>query len=518
MNPVAPNLPRAQWQLPLAVAAVVFLLVYGSELGQFSLSIDEEAASFPPLPFEQAWLRQGRWGMALLSWLLPSFEAIPLLSTVLFGAGLVYAAVRATGDFGLQGLRAALFAGVLVGFPVWPHIAQFNTLAAGFGFGIAAAAFGAGQVVRAKGFGQSALAVLAMAFAISVYQSLALFCVVYAGLALHAAHARPDGRARGAWLGALARATVLAAAWVLAAGLVYWLVQRLAFALSGESLTYVDYYWQGGRLLAAPADTLRTAAQGFHAYVAGQHPIYLGDGARLLFLAWLGLLPWCLLDRAGGESGARLALTWATLLAALAVMFVPFALSAGTLPARAHIVWPLVAAWLASRIQWPGAWRPRPVLWTALAYFAICAASVGATLFQADRRARLADEALSLQLVAEALRAAPASPTPSSRIVFTLVGSVAYPAPENGRRAEVFGNSFYAHDAGNVCRVALYWRTLGQHGFEPLWLGNRPDLVAAATTMPAWPASGAVRLVDGVVVVKLGEPTPPQLQASTCIP
>jgi hypothetical protein len=508
--------PSASWQVPLAVAVVVFLLVYGSELGQFSLSLDEEAASFPPLPHEIAWLRQGRWGMSLLSLLLPSFEAIPLLSTVLFGAGLVFAAVRASIDFRLDGLRACLFAGVLVGFPLWPHIAQFNTLAGGFGFGIAAAAFGAGLAVRADTLRARALAVLAMAFAISVYQTLALFSVVYAGLALHAAHARPEGRGHRVWIGALLRAAAAAAACVAAAGLTYWLIQRAALAVSGEPLTYIDAYWHTDRLRAAPMETLRLAAAAGFDYLSGRHPIYLDDGARLLFLSWLGLLPWCLLDRADGERGARLGLLWATLAACLAVLFVPFALSAGTLPARAHIAWPLIAAWLAARIVWPAALRPQPVLWTALGYFAICAASVGATLFHADRHAREADAALSQQLVAQAQSVARAGP--GAHISFTLVGSTQHPGGGAIRRAEVFGSSFYGHDRGNVCRVALYWRTLGHHGFTPVWLGNRPDLIAAAAQLPAWPSRDAVRLVNGVVIVKLGDATPPQLRPSTCIP
>lgn len=520
MTSALPTAPRASWQaswnLPLAVGIVVFLLVYGSELGQFTLSIDEEAASFRPLPAEIAWLRQGRWGMSLLSLLLPSHQAIPLLSTLLFGAGLVFAAVRASLDLRLDGLRACLLVGVLVGFPLWPHIAEFNTLAGGFGVGLAAAAFGAGLAVRATTLRGRALAVLAMAFAIAVYQTLALFCVVYAGFALHAAHARPEGRSLATWAGRLLRAAATAAACVVAAGLLYWLVQRGAHALSGQPLAYIDVYWRGDRLRAAPAETLQTAWAAFVDYLSGRHPIYLGDGARLLLLSGLGLLPWCLLGDDRSERGPRQALVWATLAVALALMFVPFALSAGSLPARAHIVWPLIAAWLASRIEWPEALRPRPVLWTALGYFAICAASVGATLFHTDRHARQADAVLSQALIARVLQVA--APAPGAAVPVSLVGSVGYPPAGAFRRAEVFGTSFFEHDQGNICRVTLYWRTLGQHGFAPVWLGSRPDLVAAAAAMPVWPARGAVRQVGAVVLIKLGEATPPQLQPLGCEP
>ena len=46
---------------------------------------------------------------------------------------------------------------------------------------------------------------------------------------------------------------------------------------------------------------------------------------------------------------------------------------------------------------------------------------------------------------------------------------------------------------------------------QGIWLSSRPDLVAAAQAMPSWPTPGAVKSVNGVVIVKLGEPTPPQL-------
>ena len=77
--------------------------------------------------------------------------------------------------------------------------------------------------------------------------------------------------------------------------------------------------------------------------------------------------------------------------------------------------------------------------------------------------------------------------------------------------AGVFGASFFEHDGGNVRRVALYMRTLGIDGLWPVWLGNRPDLLPAARAMPTWPAPGSVLRVNGVVIVKIGPPTPQQL-------
>ena len=67
----------------VAVALLMALLVYGVELGSFTLSIDEEEAVYEPASWK-VWLSQGRWGMALLLKLLPNFTYIPYLATLLF--------------------------------------------------------------------------------------------------------------------------------------------------------------------------------------------------------------------------------------------------------------------------------------------------------------------------------------------------------------------------------------------------------------------------------------------------
>ena len=497
------------------VAAIVFLMVYGTELGHFSLSIDEELATFSTDTFKLSWLSQGRWGMMLIGAIMPNFEAIPLLSTAMFGAGLVYVAIRGAADLRLDGMRALLFAAVLVGFPVWPHIAEFNTFAGGFGIGIAAAAYGAGLAVRADDFGRRALAVVAMAFAIAVYQTFALFIVVYAGMALHAAHdarLRADSAAStpaSASILPLLRAAAITALLILLAALVYFIVQRLWMVSAGVSYAYVDAYWRMDLLRADPSATLATGGTALAAYAGGSDAMYLGNGARVLFLSWLGLLPWCLLQRGTPGRATRLGFFWLTLSAVLALLAIPFVLSAGTLPIRAHIAWPLLAAWLASRIALPDTARWRALVWVALAYFAITACSIGASLFYSERRARVADAALTQQLAIRMMEAAdPEAPKPTA---FTLSGTYIFPAEGQIQRVGVFGTSFYQHDAGNVYRVAQYMRTLGYTGFRPIVLGTRPELVEAVRAMPAWPAPGSVQRVNGVIVIKLGEPTGPQL-------
>lgn len=506
---------------PLIAAIAVFLLVYGTELANFSLSIDEEVATlnlgfFPnadQATIAGAWLSQGRWGMTLLTWILPNYEAIPFLSTLLFGVGLCFAAFCGIRSFGLQGARAYLFAVVHTGFPLWLHIAQFNTLAGGFGFGIAAAAFGAGLAVRAGHARERVVAVLLLAFAFSAYQTLTFYAVVFALFALHAVH---DVRLReGGDTGLRTyfdRRSVWVIATFIAAMLAYWVIQFLAMWISGIQFSYIDGYLKIGRLLAEPASVLANSAAAIVPFLDGRASMYLGWGVAILLPTWVGLLwwlsPW---GASGARPGARRMLFLCVLLLAFVLMMVPFVLSAGSLPARAHLVWPLLAAWLATYA--PSGWEgriSRKLFVLALAYFSIIACSIGSTLFHVDRTVRIADAGLTWALLPAMYDAA--GPDAAARMTFTLSGQRAFPSDGQLQRAEVFGTSFFEHYGGNVRRVDLYIRMMGVRGFDSVWLSERPDLLPGIAAMPSWPAKGSVRRINGVIVIKLGPPTPEQLR------
>ena len=488
------------------IAMLVFLLVYAVELGGFTLSIDEEIASIQSAD-AKAWLAQGRWGMALVTLVLPNFEAIPVLSTLLFGAGLVIATTTAVTHFRLEGGRAVAFAVMHVASPLWLHIAHFNTLAAGFGLGIAAAAVGAGLVVHGARTEQRSLAIVLLAFAMSVYQTLALYAVVYAVFALHA---RTVGARPGEWR-AVAMRTLLAAAMFVVAAALYVVVQRGASSALEVAPAYVDVYWQGGQLLANPSAVLPVGLRAFGEYLSGRHPMYLGWEAVLLAPALLGMLPTWLPRTAAGTRVAHLGVFYATVACSLALVALPFLLSAGTLPTRAHVAWPLVVAWLASQTPWPARQGAHVTGAVILGYVVVVATSISASLFHTERLVRDADAALARALI-PAIRAA-AEPDPSQPIPFTVSGRWSFPTKGQLVRVGDFGASFFDHDQGNVYRMWLFMQTLGASGLQPLPLGTRQDLVPEAANMPAWPAEGSVRRVNGVVIVKLGPATPPQLAA-----
>lgn len=491
--------------LPMLAAALVFLAVYAVELTGFGLSIDEEIAILGSEDRLRVWLQQGRWGMSLVTWVLPNFEGLPVLSTLLFGLGLLLATWRALLDFELRGARAASFAVVHVGLPIWLHIAQFSTLAAGFGIGIAAAAIGAGLCAgRAPRHWLAGLGL--MAFATAVYQTLAVYAALYLVLLAAARWLLPveqaNARARlRLWLR-------LAACW-MAALLVYLLVQWLCLRLANAEMTYVGGFVDIERLRADPGAALELSWRFVKRLVNGHNRMYLGWGMALLAMSWIGLL-FPALPEQRASAWWRRGHTFVVFALGIALILGPVFLSYATLPGRAQVAWPLLAAWLAARCPFPDRRFPW-VRAAALGYFAIVATSIGATMFYADRLARDSDREISQRLVPEMLALAAEDLPAGKPIPFTVSGIHRYPLGGQALGAEMFGASFFEHDGGSVWRIHGYWKVLGIHGFEPRLLSTSPAAVAAVAGMPNWPARGSVRLVDGIVVVRFGEPTPGQL-------
>lgn len=495
---------------PLLLGAAVFLLVYGVELFDFGLSIDEEAATYVTDTVRIA-LAQGRWGISLTLLCLPNIGPIPIVSTLMFGAGLLYATWRAFHDFSLGRTQAFVFAAVHVAFPMWLHIVQFSTIAGIVGLGLAAAAAG-GHLALHGSVRMKLVAALLIAYAVSVYQTLGVYCAMYVLLALHA-----DAIARGHRLlgRETARAFAAAAATLLGGLVLYSVIQKVSLAASGTETAYIDGFVQVGRLATEPGPALRDVVDYVVQLLAGRHPAYVGWGPAILFLSWLGLVPLGLMRRSAERRG-ELRRWLGMLLVALAgvvLVALPTIVTVATLPLRGYVALPLFAAWLASRVPSQFGTPLGTLHAVAVAYFVVVAAAISSRLFYSDQVVHNADAALTQQLMSAMDRVA-AENGIKGPIPFSLVGSRSFSFAGELVRIEQFGASFYEQDEGNVYRVAYYMQLQGHPPLQPIWLGHRPELVPAAKAMPIWPEEGSVQVVNGVVLVKLGPPTNAQFKSN----
>jgi hypothetical protein len=464
-----------------------FLLIYGYELFNFSLSIDEELHTFgsdAPL----LWLQQGRWGMALLSRSLPPISALPVVSTALFGAGLLFAVAHLAAHYRLQGLSAQLFGVVLIASPIWPHIVEFNSLSYGIGIGLVLCAIG----VRLLGNPRrliAAFGLAALVFAAGIYQTLLLAAIVMAlGRGFLADTVKT---------GNLFVRTVRDLALIVGAGILAFCLQYIARRFANATVTYIDIYWRVSDYLANPLVAGKASWKVASRLLFGKSRIYLGYGFVLAALP-LAAFGYSLFRAQAAQSTPPLTRVFLLVLA-LPAALLPVFVSVGTVPARGIVAFPFVVALLVACFPVETVierWAAR----TYLVVVTVLAATISSQLFYSDHLARERDRLLAASLLERLQQLRPAD----KPLRVTLFGEFQAAPREPLKRLEVFGTSFFEHDGGNIYRVTSYLKILGAHHLEPVDLSQVPDIAAKASALPPWPSPGSIALVDGTAVIKLG--------------
>lgn len=500
MSPAAPRL--------LLFTGVLLLLLYGYEIFNFTLSIDEEV--FEDKNLWARWVTgHGRWGTALLTRVFPHLGNIPMISTLLFCAGLgVSAYVLARLLFRKHSAQYA-FAGIFVAYPLWPHIAEFSISAWCAGIGFLVLTFCLLLFLAEHRLADILVAVL-LAFAMGITEVfcvwfLVLLCIRHMSMILDTAGSDATrGYPQFPWL----RGAII----IVAALLIYFPVQRLAFQFAPHRMNYVQSLVKVGYFTAFPVIAIRRALSQCVALLAGYHQIFLGYGLVIMLLPLIGFLIIIVhLLRRGSLTIFQRLLAGSLLVAAFLFGLSPSLVSAGSVPIRALIAVTPLIAFLAG-VAFSKSFRLVKLLYVALAVALFISIWINVSLFYTDNLVRQRDQVLATRIMVRIDSVVP-SPPPGL-IPFVVVGGHPWANQGNFRNVEIFGDSYFdsSHEGGNPLRIAAYLRSLGVNTLEPHRLKDavqHRDVIAA---MPIWPAAGSVAMVEGILVIKLG-PLPSTLGA-----
>jgi hypothetical protein len=503
---LSPQLRFLRDPVLLKLTAISVFLVYSAELTSFTLSIDEEVLSYNNrLP--QDWVAQGRWSMGLLSWLLPPHTSIPIVATLTFCIGLTVSALIFAGCFAKSRVEAIAFALLFASCPIWPHVAEFNQLSAGFGLGLILTSVGVALTQR-PGFGPAIIAGFVASVAVGIHQSLlavflcgAVFAIIFDDKSgpQHSGHAKPIWLSRIVWLFVSLAISVLA----------YVGLARLALIATQQQLTYVDNSIRIGEFLSSTDSILaiNRVLRRLASLLFGPDPIFLGWGIAVLALAWFGAASsiWRSAARSVTSPGREVLFVLISL-AGIVAAISPIVGSAGYAPARALGSLALVYALAGAAAMRSSALSGLPQ-WLMLGYAVFVNIWISTSLFYADALARQRDEVLAIAI---AQRIDEVRPNIDRAIRFTMVGEWRHEIAGPALRVEVFGTSFFEHDGGNVFRVHRYFELLGIKKISPVSISAIGSKMALVDQMPSWPDRSAIAMIDDVLVIKLGPVSPPQ--------
>lgn len=480
--------------------STVLLLMYGYEIFNFSLSIDEELVN--DSTWWKMYIEQGGWANAPLTRVMPSIGNIPMLATVIFCVGVGGSACIIARLIFTRWVHQFAFVAIYVTVPFWPNIAEFNISSHGTGFGLLVTTLALLLFYSEIRF-KSLLTMLVLTIACGFAQTFGVLFLI--GVCLRQlsplVEISSGTRRRFAWFSA---SLVYAGAL-----LTYLLVEIILLKTFSLHLVHVQRSFGLSSYLHSPLSTTSAVILYIWGLVNGQHPSFLGYGVIVLALPWLGVLVLSLrILFVASISRSQQVEALAIFSAALLLGLSPIIVSAAVAPTRIFYTFAPILAFLTA--QTFTGWRKlERALWITVGVTMFVSIWISVSLFYTDHLARQRDQVLASRIMA---RVDQIAPDPQSRIPFVLVAATPPTTSGPFRKFEVFGDSFFDtnhYRNGNPHRVALYLQTLGIDTLEPHLFSEVNAYRSTIEAMPVWPATGSIAMVKGMLVIKLGSELPP---------
>lgn len=479
--------PSAHFNLLL----VVILLAYGYEFFGFHLTIDEEIhADYRGWIVE--WLNQGRWGMALLSLLIPS-AIVPAVSPIL-GIGLTALAwwllLARVLPFGST--AATLAVAATVTFPTLAFTITFSTLAYGFGVGNLCLLLFAWALRRGR-LESRVIGVAAGAMAIAIYQTflipLVLLCLVDICLLR-----RTDFR----------RQILTSLAMLAGSVLVYWIVDKLARGAFGSPISYVGSFVDPIGLLDHPGRKISEALKSLRRII-GLSSARFGLNSPWFAVLCLFSIGASVLQARRRDSGDRWAMPL-LIVSVLALLLAAEAVTPTGAPLRSVFYIAMAMAIFIAYALWSGNARVQAIIALTVIPTVVGNAIITNSLFNASAMAYRFDQRLAAEIGIEIRRL---SGTTGSPAMVEIVGAPNFPETRLVHRRETFGASFFEWEGGNPHRVASLLRLEGLR-VVAADSASRARVAEKALSMPSWPSPGWVGLDGSTIILKFSSYTDPQ--------
>lgn len=485
------------------ILAAVLFLSYGYEVFNFNLTIDEEIHALKSGQWN-AWIAQGRWGMAFLNYALLPNPITPVVSIFLGVTGMAVGMMFFVKDsFKVSRLSIVSITALAITTPTLAFTYTFSTLAYGVGCAFLAISISNSLIYRRNWLSVFFASVLA-AFAISVYQTFVFVLVIFIVVHVWRAHAE-SGFGNNAIYKHLA-------VYISGSLLIYFLINLLVLKVASLDIEYVGQFLDLRGFIQNPLEKILVSADRvfnvlrLHPGFFGIHSVWLGV---VLLLSIIFSFAYPLLKR----DSYKLLGGVAVLLAAFAILVFADAIAQGGAPLRSVIYFPVaIAVVVGLGFAVTGDVGKRVLV--ILCLLAVVGNSmVNNHLFASSASAEFRDKMLAEAIIGEVHRLEPGK-TGHAILKIELVGNRMWPVTGVQSKTETFGASFFEWDGGNRHRVAAY---LTLNGIAAIGATEeeRVRVYMEQKSMPIWPHVGWMAFSGDVLILKFGGYSMPQ-KASLC--
>lgn len=506
----------------LLVYLLVFAVIaYAYEIFHYSFTMDEETHALLRSA-HPGWISQRRWGMYTLSFLLFPNPVIPFVPT------LVAVSFTALASFLITHLLSPknswegyLAAPVFIACPVYYYCFMFSLLGYGIGIGLFLSSAAVCLFVSKRCAGRLG-ALCLMTFCIGIYQAFAVWAAVLFCLYLVAGIIRECDKRPGDYLKEAASFIVL----MLLSILCFYVVSEVFFHVFNlqESWYPASIYQTMQWNLSHFRIVFTTLSRAIPQFYLGSEMAYGAPIAGLMyaFPLWLMLTVFMLLR--GRQSTAVKVLGLVFLGIALAAPFSLTIMSGERLQIRTHLAIPLVFSALvlfASSVR-GGFVRYLLIISSIYCVFQFVVlnhrlAFSNDLTWHADR-----DFALRLQKSIDDMTVQLA---PRGKGHFKAVDIVGrhqrlrhhplilpgFPGGPEFLEAQG-GGSFFEWQQNDPGRILRFMQLLMVEPYKPANLKQRRLLMDASVGMPSWPSPDSLKIVDDILIIKLSDYTPLQLE------
>ena len=162
----------------LIILGIVAIITYGFEISNWTLTVDEEIWSHvDKFTFAKGWIGDGRWGIALLKLILPTYKVLPffngILAVIVLTASSFFVALTFL-NFFKSNIGATISAVIFLTMPIHSYYLMFDTFSVEISIGIFCALLSAYNVwyaVLHNKYKKMIISLVLMTFSWSIYQS-----------------------------------------------------------------------------------------------------------------------------------------------------------------------------------------------------------------------------------------------------------------------------------------------------------------------------------------------------------